>query len=448
MKRRKLIVALEEVTEISAEPLSRPLTEPLFDVDSAAEQMEETAREISDLHASVEEVSDDIQSLGILKDTMEDSIERDEGLSEPAAEIAEIAVEAICNRLGIAMDKVAMPAVESFSKVSTRKLATEAVMDSIKNALKAVFDAIVKVIRHVGELIVKFKKFLSLNTEKLENNISVLKNAIGNVKTDPTSETVESREAVNAFLLPGNNTKITIENVKTIANDTGALLKLGSVIMTQTEEAYKEISDTNENIKKSGGSSSISNILNTLITNLETVIEDSSNAIHKGCDDLSDYKESQSAHNEIRGQLANAQSVVIEKKKVQSGVKQPVIELNIVKQDTQVSKGLQAETLSKVDLLQTIRLADHLLSVLKDYQDNKNFNEDKTKEHEEVINNLTQALIEADSSPDAVSIVRNLKLNMDGFSALTELSKVTIPKLAMNTINEMCRYMKASLDAY
>lgn len=446
MKRKKLIVALEEVTEISAKPLTRPLIEPLLDTESDAEQMEETAREISDLRASVEEASQEIESLGLLKDTMEESIERDEGLSEQAAEIAEIAIESLCNRLGVDVTKLAMPATESFGKISTRKLATEAVMDSVKNALKAIFDAIVKVVRYVGELIAKFVKSLSLNTEKLEKNVTVLKNAINNVKTEPRESNVESRETVNAFLLPGNNTEITVENVKTIGNDTESLLKMGTVIIVETEHVYEGIEKTTEAISKNSTKNSAVNTLSALINNLESrVVGDSFDNIKSAYDKLSKYGDVGT----VRGQLANAQSVVMAVKRSHAAtVTTKSVELNIVKQKTEIAKGLRAEALTKVDLLQTIRLTEHLLSTLKDYQSKDAFNKDTTDEHVKIINTLTEAILESDSSDDTVALARDLKFNLDAFSALTELSKVTIPKLAMNTINEMCRYMKASLDAY
>lgn len=449
MKRKRLMVALEDVTEISAEPLSHPLTEPLLDVDSDIEQMEETADEVSDLHASIEEASEDIQSLGLLKDTLQGSIDNDDGLSEPAAEIAEIAIEAICNRLGIAMYKIAMPATESFRTVSTRVMATEAVMDSIKNALTAIFEAFIKAIKYIGELIVKFKKFLSLNTEKLEKNLTALKNAINNVKTEPTSDKVDSKETINAFLLPGANNEINIENVKAIAKDTSVLLKVGLSILSETDSAFEEIRQTNQAIKNLSNSSSILGVLNLLTGNVSDAMNDSSRNIINACDELTQLQKTTSRA--VRGNLANAQSLVIVKDYAVKGAKSAIVELNIVKQKTEVSKDLQADVMTKVDLLQTVRLTDHMLSSLKDYQKSEYYTEDTTKEQEETIENIIKLLKDttgANSSPDVNELINQLKLDMDGFRALTELSGITIPKLAMNTINEMCRYMKVSLDAY
>ena len=140
MARQKLMFALEdnleneEVDSVEAAETEAALAEAESDSVEA---------EFNEDSSQVEEAIEDTETLSKVEDKMEESIEEGEGLTEDAAEIAEIAVESICNRLGYVPAKRIMPATESFGRTGTRLDSTKIALEGVKDALKNIWDAII-----------------------------------------------------------------------------------------------------------------------------------------------------------------------------------------------------------------------------------------------------------------------------------------------------------------
>lgn len=79
-----------------------------------------------------------------------------EGVDPTTAQMASVAVESICQKLGISNSRV-MPSLESFESNHTRASATSIAQEGIGQVLNAIYDGIIKAIKYV---IAKFSEFM------------------------------------------------------------------------------------------------------------------------------------------------------------------------------------------------------------------------------------------------------------------------------------------------
>jgi hypothetical protein len=150
-----LVAAMEE------EAMAAEDTELAIDeagADSAEADLVEATDISADVEAGVQEVDQamaDAETLERIAGTAEEA-NADGGLDPVAAEIAEVAVEAIYSRLGISIAKTNYPALESFSGRSSRGRATSLAVESIREkigdiwkAVKAAFARLVDFVKNV-----------------------------------------------------------------------------------------------------------------------------------------------------------------------------------------------------------------------------------------------------------------------------------------------------------
>lgn len=141
IRSKGLIFAMEEAEVTDVEGSESEIAEGMSEIDSGVVDMTQDETEIDDLDMAIEEAVEDAETLEDIGDVMEESVESGEGLSPEAAEMAEIAVEAIYNRLGI-RNKTAMPAMESFGSSSSRLAATRIALEDVKETLKGIWEKI------------------------------------------------------------------------------------------------------------------------------------------------------------------------------------------------------------------------------------------------------------------------------------------------------------------
>ena len=125
--RRKLF-ALEEFSDINDEELESAEQE----ADDAHEELEESADSGLEISEALEEAAEELETIDRVGDVLDSSLQDDgEGINETSAEIAEVTMEAICNRLGMKYTRL-LPATEAFGSKSSRRVATEGALSSIK----------------------------------------------------------------------------------------------------------------------------------------------------------------------------------------------------------------------------------------------------------------------------------------------------------------------------
>lgn len=171
-------------------------TPDMDEVIPAADSAETSLLETAEAGAEVTGTLDDIESaqadgdsLGAIAETME-ATEETGGLDPVAAEVAEVAVESICNRLGVTRRKYAL---ESFSSKDKRVAATRYAVEEIKDVLKRIWDAIVAAFGKVKEFLKNFFKALFDSNEKLAQRADALvnkANAANNANAKPKEKEI------------------------------------------------------------------------------------------------------------------------------------------------------------------------------------------------------------------------------------------------------------------
>ena len=110
------------------------------DVEEGAQEVAQDSASLEDLFISIEEAIDGADELENIGQVIENS---DGGIGEIAANIAAVATESICNRLGI-LDTRLIPAAESFGGNSSRVTASRISLESIGDTVKRIWEAIKK----------------------------------------------------------------------------------------------------------------------------------------------------------------------------------------------------------------------------------------------------------------------------------------------------------------
>ena len=157
--------------------------------DSAETSLLETAEagaEVTGTLDDIESAQADSDSLGAIAETME-ATEETGGLDPVAAEVAEVAVESICNRLGVARRKYAL---ESFGSKDKRVAATRYAVEEIRGVLNRIWDAIVAAFGKVKEFLKNFFKALFDSNEKLAQRADALVNKATNAKGAPKEKEI------------------------------------------------------------------------------------------------------------------------------------------------------------------------------------------------------------------------------------------------------------------
>lgn len=180
---RGLVAAMESADE------TQVVDEIIPAADSAETSLLETAEagaEVTGTLDDIESAQADSDSLGAIAETME-ATEETGGLDPVAAEVAEVAVESICNRLGVTRRKYAL---ESFSSKDKRVGATRYAVEEIKDVLKRIWDAIVAAFGKVKEFLKNFFKALIDSNEKLAQRADALVNKATNAKGAPKEKEI------------------------------------------------------------------------------------------------------------------------------------------------------------------------------------------------------------------------------------------------------------------
>lgn len=170
---RGLVAAMED--ETNAAELGIDQT----GAGSAEADMVEATDISADVEAGtseIEQASADADTLGRIADTAQ-AAEADGGLDPVAAEVAEIAVEAIYARLGI--KRSSYPALESFSGRSGRVRATRYAVEDIKETVKKIWAAIVVAFQKMYDFVKNFFAKIFDANRKLMARINSLEKRLG-----------------------------------------------------------------------------------------------------------------------------------------------------------------------------------------------------------------------------------------------------------------------------
>lgn len=223
---RGLVAAMEEENLGEGDP-----TVELPAVDSAESSLIEANDAAAAVDAGtgeIEQTQADSETLADIADTLEAS-EADGGADPVAAEIAEVAVEAIYNRLGIKSRRVG---IEGFADKATRVRSTRIAVEELNKTIKKIWEAIVNAFNKVVEYVKSFVAALFDGTERLLQRADSLEKRLNGVKGTPkadakiTGSVVKalsdskgaSKETALKFLAQGPKVAASVAAVAKIAN--------------------------------------------------------------------------------------------------------------------------------------------------------------------------------------------------------------------------------------
>jgi len=161
------------------------------EVEAQAAEVAEDAQDVQQEVQSMEDAVADAETLDMIADTAESSVEEGEGMDPVAAEIAEVAVESIYARLGV--ERKAIPSLESFGSAGSRKSATRIAIEDWKDTVKKVWEAVKKFFVNLYEKIKAF--FLNVvNTfRSLEKAAKSMKARVDGLKGEAKEKTIKDK---------------------------------------------------------------------------------------------------------------------------------------------------------------------------------------------------------------------------------------------------------------
>lgn len=190
-RNRGLVAAMEEELAL-LEPEAEAVDPALLAVDG--DNMETSVGEVVEAGGEVDGELDAIDTgldatneLEAHTDIMEDSIETG-GMDETAAQVMEVAIESIRNRLKM-KKKVVMPAMESFGAKGDRVAATKLAMEAAADVLKTVWAAIVNACKRMSGFIASIVDKITKGAEHTKERIEALKTSVKGIEGRSPTET-------------------------------------------------------------------------------------------------------------------------------------------------------------------------------------------------------------------------------------------------------------------
>lgn len=229
-RHKGLVFAMEENTEVlDAEP-----AEVLNEVETSVGEAEEQGGEVSELSTAIEEAVEDVETLENVQDVMADSADKGEGLDETAAEIAEVAVESICARLGIRRTMKTIPSLESFGSATSRVTATRIAVENIGKRLAAAWEAIKKAFAAMWTKIKEFfKRHFDANTklQAAADKLLAAANALGEKK--PANSAFENAGLYKGLAVAGKADHASTQQILSVVSDAiGTVSAVGASVQT------------------------------------------------------------------------------------------------------------------------------------------------------------------------------------------------------------------------
>lgn len=234
LRKQGLVLAMEDDSEI--EGSADALVDSVTEVEAGADEIAQTEGDVAELNEAVDGAASDAETLEDIHEVMEQSVEKGEGLDETAAEIAEVAIESICNRLGITNARV-MPATESFGSANSRLTATKIAMEGIQDTIRKIWEAIKAAAIRIWDKIVQFFTGVTKNVKSLESHLENLKDRVTKLDTGMKQKGADLDNTALAKTFSDNKKADASTAKKIIDNSITLMDHLESIVQTVKVDA-------------------------------------------------------------------------------------------------------------------------------------------------------------------------------------------------------------------
>lgn len=165
-----------------------PMVEDADNAEAALADAGEVQADINEAEGVVDQAIEDSETLETVASQLE-SREQSGGATPEEAEMAEITVESICNRLGIARNP--MQSMESFSSRSSRVRATRLSVEGIREVGDTIWKYIVKIYKKIKEWVLKAWDYLFDARTKLLRRAKALEARVEKVEGTPKESVIQ-----------------------------------------------------------------------------------------------------------------------------------------------------------------------------------------------------------------------------------------------------------------
>lgn len=165
-----------------------PMVEDADNAEAALADAGEVQADINEAEGVVDQAIEDSETLETVASQLE-SREQSGGATPEEAEMAEITVESICNRLGIARNP--MQSMESFSSRSSRVRATRLSVEGIREVGDTIWKYIVKIYKKIKEWVLKAWDYLFDARTKLLARAKALEARLEKVEGTPKESAIQ-----------------------------------------------------------------------------------------------------------------------------------------------------------------------------------------------------------------------------------------------------------------
>lgn len=195
--RNGLVFAMEDDTTLEDGVVT---PEAAVEVEAGSAEVAQQTGEVEDLQAAIEDAEEGAETLEKIEGVLEESAESGEGVDETAAEIAEVAVESICARLGIRTSK-SFPAMEAFGSQNSRLSATKIALENIGEHIKRIWEAIKAAFIRLWDKVKAFFNTMFKNVGGLAKQLEDLKERATKVPSaaKPKDAVLENKALAKAF---------------------------------------------------------------------------------------------------------------------------------------------------------------------------------------------------------------------------------------------------------
>ena len=209
----KLVVEMESTNQLPCPQLDNTTTtSPATAVEIVSRQLTEASDAIDGCTNNIHEASCVTGELDDVYGELETSLDKNGGISEDTAKMAEIAVEAICAKVGISVRQERMiPVFESFASNHSRELATKLTMENLKEQAGRVWKIVKAALLKVWEMVGNLFKSLTKNRKALKDYLLQLQESAKKVGDTPKSEKINV--GAKAFSIGGNADVSTVKKV-------------------------------------------------------------------------------------------------------------------------------------------------------------------------------------------------------------------------------------------
>ena len=184
---RGLFAVMEDELGATAAATTDEQVERVQELEEQVAQAEvaESQAEVTEMADIADEAVTAIEELADVAEVMSDSVEGGgDGLTEDAAEIAEVAVEAICARLGYKPTKKLMPSMEAFGSTSSRVEATKYALEGVAETVRKIWEAIKGFFNRIWEAIKGLWKRMMDASTKVAARVKKLEEKAAAAKKD------------------------------------------------------------------------------------------------------------------------------------------------------------------------------------------------------------------------------------------------------------------------